>query len=50
MFKEYVEEKIGKQDIDKHLMVYKVLSDKIRFEIIKVLTNQESYRQEIAEK
>lgn len=50
MFKNYVEEQMNKEDIDKHLMVYKVLSDKTRFEIIKLLTEEESYGQGIAEK
>lgn len=50
MFKNYVEEQMNKEDIDKHLVVYKVFSDKTRFEIIKLLIEEESYGQEIAEK
>lgn len=50
MFKEYVEEQKDKNDIDRHLMVYKVFSDKTRFEIIKFLEAKESYGQEIAAK
>lgn len=50
MFKEYVKERKDKLDIDKHLMIYKVLSDKTRFNIIKILINEESYGQEIAKK
>lgn len=50
MFKKYIEDQKDKNDIDKHLLVYKVLSDKTRFDIIQILIKQESYGQEIAEK
>lgn len=50
MFKEYFEDRKDKQDIDKHLIIYKVLSDRTRYEIIKLLVEQESYGQEIAKK
>lgn len=50
IFKRYVEEQTNKNDIDIHLNIYKVLSDKTRFEIIKILLDKESYGQEIAEK
>lgn len=49
IFKRYVEEEKNKNDIDKHLNIYKVLSDKTRFDIIKILIKKESYGQEIAE-
>lgn len=50
MFKEYFQEQKDKLDIDKHLSIYKVLSDRTRFEIIKMIVEQESYGQEIAKK
>lgn len=50
MFKKYVEKQKDRKDVDKHLMVYKVLSDKTRFDIINILVDKESYGQEIAEK
>lgn len=49
IFKKYVEEEKNKNDVDKHLNIYKVLSDKTRFDIIKILIKNESYGQEIAE-
>lgn len=49
-FKRYVEEEKDKRDIDKHLMIYKVLSDRTRFDIIKMLYEKESYGQEIAQR
>ena len=49
-FKRYVEEEEDKRDIDKHLMIYKVLSDRTRFDIIKMLLEKESYGQEIAQR
>lgn len=49
IFKRHVEEEKNKNDIDKHLNIYKVLSDKTRFDIIKILMKKESYGQEIAE-
>lgn len=49
IFKRYVEEEKDKKDIDKHLNIYKVISDKTRFDIIKILIKKESYGQEIAE-
>ncbi len=49
IFERYVEEEKNKNDIDKHLNIYKVLSDKTRFDIIKILIKNESYGQEIAE-
>ena len=48
--KRYVEEEEDKRDIDKHLMTYKVLSDRTRFDIIKMLLEKESYGQEIAQR
>lgn len=48
IFKEYVEEQKNKDNIDIHINVYKVLSDKTRFDIIKILLDKESYGQEIA--
>lgn len=50
IFKMYVEDQENKNDIDMHLNVYKVFSDKTRFEIIKILIAEESYGQEIAER
>lgn len=50
LFQDYVEQMISKLDIEKHLMVFKVFSDKTRFEIIKILIEEENFGQEIAEK
>lgn len=50
MFKKFVDDQKDKKDIDKHLTVYKVLSDKTRFDILNILIDEESYGQEIAEK
>jgi DNA-binding transcriptional ArsR family regulator len=50
LFKQYVNQMLNKQDIEKHLTVFKNFSDKTRFEIIKILIKKESFGQEIAEK
>lgn len=50
LFKDYVDQVLNKLDVKKHLMTFKVFSDRTRFEIIKILINEESFGQEIAEK
>lgn len=50
LFRDYVDQVISKLDIERHLMTFKVFSDRTRFEIIKILVNEESFGQEIAEK
>jgi len=50
LFKQYVQQKLDKQDVEKHLMVYKNFSDKTRFDIIRMLIEKDCFGQEIAEK
>jgi len=50
LFQKYVQERTTKKDMDTHLMTLKVLGDPTRLEILKFLTANESYGQEIAEK
>ena len=50
IFEKFVKAQANKKDVDSHLNVYKVFADKTRFDIIKLLIEEESYGQEIAEK
>lgn len=50
IFRKYINNEKSKNDVDKYLNIYKLLSDRTRFEIIRILMEEESYGQEIAER
>lgn len=50
IFRKYIESERNKNNLDKYLNIYKLLSDRTRFDIIRILMDKESYGQEIAEK